>query len=105
MKPFYVIWQNFNAQKFEPYDIMKYLVRQYTEAKKKPKTFEEFKVFIKKEALHMYWGRCEYEIILAGWPNQDTQEKWDIYQQIMMNIDVITEILMENGKESKKVSK
>ena len=46
----------------------------------------------------MYYGRCEYEIILAGWPNQDTQSKWDIHKQLMMNLDIVTEILMDNVK-------
>lgn len=96
MKSFYVIWQNFNHQKFEPYDIMPYLIDKYTESKKKPVSFEEFKSFIKVESMYQYWARCEYEIIICGWPNKETCEKWDIYKQIMMNIDIITEILMEN---------
>ena len=50
----------------------------------------------------MWWARCEYEIIICGWPNTDTQEKWDIHRQVMMNIDIITRILMENIKDKKK---
>lgn len=44
----------------------------------------------------MWWSRCEYEIILCGWPNSDTKEKQDIYKQIRMNIDIITRLLIEN---------
>lgn len=95
-QPFYVIWQNFNQQKFEPYDVMPYFINEYNESKNKPKTFEEFKKFIKDASMYRYWSRCEYEIVICGWPNQDTEEKWDIHRQVIMNIDIVTDILMKN---------
>lgn len=98
MKSFNVIWQDFNRQRFEAYNVMPYLMHEYKESKRKPKTFDEFREFIKKASIYMYYGRCEYEIILAGWPNQDTQSKWDIHKQLMMNLDIVTEILMDNVK-------
>lgn len=100
IKSFNVIYQNFNAQKFEPYDVIPYFIDKYKELnlKSRPKTFEEFKEFIKKESLYMFWARCEYEIIIAGWPNKETQEKWDIHRQIMMNIDLVTRLVMESIK-------
>lgn len=100
MKSFNVIWQDFNARKFEAYDVMPYFIKEYKESEKKPVTFDEFKEFVKDRAMYRYWSRCEYEIVICGWPNTDTQEKWDIYQQIMMNIDIVTEILIENINES-----
>ena len=96
MKSFNVIWQNFNKREFEPYDVMPYFVREYQEAEEKPQTFKEFKDFVMRRSQYMFWSRCEYEIILCGWPNVDTQKKCDIHQQIMMNIDLVTEILMQN---------
>lgn len=96
MKSFYVIWQDFNAKEFEPYDIMPYFVREYNESENKPQTFDEFKEFVKNKSRYMYWSRCQYEIIICGWPNTDTQEKWDIHKQIMMNIDLVVETLIEN---------
>ena len=98
IKSFNVIYQNFNAQKFEPYDVMPYLVDEYNISKSKPTTFEEFKEFVKSKSMYMYWARCEYEIIIAGWPNKETQEKWDIHRQIMMNIDLVTRLVMESVK-------
>lgn len=35
MTSFNVIWQDFNAQKFESYDIMPYLIRSYNNLKEK----------------------------------------------------------------------
>jgi hypothetical protein len=124
MKQFNVINFNFNAKRFEAYDVIPYFVREYheqieryntaklelEEAKtddeikiaklnlhygKVPVTFDEFKEFVKSRAQYQFWSRCEYEIILVDWPCQKTEEKWDIYDQIMMNIDIVTKILME----------
>lgn len=102
MKSFNVIWQNFNKKEFESYDVIPYFYDEYVEAKNRPKTFEEFKEFIRKASMYMYWGRCQYEIIISGWPNTDPEEKWDIHKQVMMNIDRITELLMEEVKNYDK---
>ena len=107
MKHFNVINYNCNAQKFELYDVIPYLVRTYKDLKKSkskqkynplPVTFDEFKKFIKDESLYQWWSRCEYEIVLVDWPCQKHEEKWDVYDQIMMNLDTITEIVMESVK-------
>ena len=61
-----------------------------------PKTFDEFKEFVKKEAQYHFWSRCEYEIILVDWPCQKIEDKWDIYDQIMMNLDVVTQLVIDS---------
>lgn len=98
MKSFNVIYFNFNSSKFEPYDIMPYLVDKYKESKKKdkPTTREGIKEFIRSTSMYMWWGKCEYEIILEDFPCSKIHEKVDIYQQIMMNINIITDIFIEN---------
>ena len=87
-----------NNGKFEAYDIMPYLLNQYQELKKKdrPITVEDCKQFIIRKSQYMWWGRCEYEIILMDWPCQSKAEKWDIHTQVMMNIDVITQVFQAN---------
>ncbi|MDE6284257.1 MAG: hypothetical protein K2M17_00745 [Bacilli bacterium] len=105
LKEFNVIHENLG--KFEPYDIMPYLVSVYKNDKKKkwrytiePTTFDEFKEYILHNSMYQWWGRCEYEIILSDWPCQKNSEKWDIHMQVKMNINIITEIFMENiGKK------
>lgn len=79
--------------KFVPYDVIPYLYDEYKRKSPKPKTHEELKEFVKKQSMYQWWARCEYEIILQGWPNNTIEEKWDVYKQIMMNIDVITNVL------------
>lgn len=100
MNKFNVIIYDFNSKKMVPYDIIPYLVRCYDESNDKPSTFEELKNFIIKESKYQWWSRCEYEIILSDWPNDKDREKWDVYKQITMNIDIITQIFINtiNGK-------
>lgn len=95
MNKFNVIIYDFNSKKMVPYDIIPYLVRCYDKSNDKPSTFEELKDFIIKESKYQWWSRCEYEIILSDWPNQDKEEKWDVYEQVMMNIDIITNIIFK----------
>ncbi len=95
MKTFNVIRWNINTGKFVPYNILPYLEKCYHEADNKPKTFEEFKTFIEKRSRYQWWARCEHEIILKDWPNGRVEKKIDVFDQVMMNIDVITKILMD----------
>lgn len=113
MKSFNVIVWEPNIKKFIPYNIIPYLIDAYDERvlnHKKypnnkywnvPKTFDEFRDFVKSESQYQFWGRCEYEIILEDWPCLKTEEKIDVHWQIMMNINLITEIIIEiiNGRE------
>ena len=95
MRSFNVINWDCNKKKFVQYDIIPYLVSVYNETKKQPKSFNEFKDFVMAESQYRFWGRCEYEIILTDWPNKQHEEKWDIYKQIMMNLDIVTKTLMQ----------
>lgn len=96
MDKFNVIWED--NGKFVPYDVMPYLIEKYNSKRKseKPVTFDEFKEFVKSESMYMWWSRSQYEIIICDWPFKQKEDKWDIYRQIELNIDVITDILMKN---------
>lgn len=95
MKQFNVIIEDINSRKFIPYDVIPYLVQCYYEEKDRPGTIEEFKTFIERRSMYRWWSRCEYEIVLQSWPKGDVEEKIDVHQQVMMNIDIIAEILMK----------
>lgn len=56
------------------------------------------KDWVQRVARCEFWSRCEYEHVIGPWPwrNNNLEEqviKIDVYQQIMMNIDIIVEIL------------
>jgi len=120
MEQFNVINFNFNSKRFEPYNVIPYLVKCYNKEENKPKTFDEFKEFVRNESMYRWWSRCEYEIVLSPWPytpspsesydkkEEDDIEAWkehwkkhlnecqkiDVHYQVMMNIDVITKLFM-----------
>lgn len=101
MKQFNVIFHDTNEGDFIKYDVIPYFVRCYKNKKKQknkelPSTFEEFKKFVENESRYMFWSRCEYELILSSWPpiKNEREKKIDIHWQIMMNIDNITDIVM-----------
>lgn len=130
LKKFNVLFWNFNLDKLEHYDVLPYFRRCFEERSKEfkrfsktkkyqklseeakaewlkyhfvPKTFEEFKKFVESESRYMFWARCEYEMIVHGWPVKKDDYKLDIHEQIMMNIDIVAEILMnELNKDPKK---
>lgn len=60
-----------------------------------PETFDDLKEFIKNESQYMYWAKCEYEMIVHGWPVQKGDYKIDVHEQVMMNLQVITELLWD----------
>ena len=119
MREFNVIGYNFNSKEFVPYNIIPYLVSQYKIKRDKPKTFDEFKEFVKKESMHQWWARCEYEIVLSPWPytlspserakEENNVEAWkehwkkhlkkkkkiDVHYQVMMNLDIITALVID----------
>lgn len=100
-----VILYDVNQRKFIPYDVLPYFGDRYKELikkkEKRPITFDEFKEFIISEGKYQFWSRCEYEIILQSWPNQDVDKKIDAWDQIEMNIDMVTRTFMEYVKVSK----
>lgn len=97
--PFYVINYNINAQEFDKYDVMPYLISCYDDVKRKetkPTTFDEFKEFVKSNSMYMYWSRCQWELLLVDFPCEEIKCKIDVHWQLMMNLDVVTSILIDN---------
>lgn len=88
-----------NSKEFITYDVIPYLKEQYDESKDKPVTFDEFKQFVEKESRYQYWSRCQYEIILSDWPGESIKRKVDVHEQIIMNLDLVTNILIEKINE------
>lgn len=121
---FKVLNYDFNKKSKKEYDVLPYFRERWYDKKfnfdrKDVKTKEDLKKWIKRASSYQYWGRCEYEYLIAPWPlgskkmfdklqgielNSDNHikianiimedmYKIDIHEQIMMNIDVINDIL------------
>ena len=120
-KKFNVLNWDFNSDTIEHYDVLPYFRRQYEERKNKakgkrvqkameenpemrkyyavPETLDEMKKFVEGESQYMFWARCQYEMIVHGWPVRKNDYKIDIHEQVMMNLDTIAEILWEEIEE------
>lgn len=114
-KFYYVLIWDFNSDSLKHYDVLPYFRDCFAERKAKskskrrqrllaanpelkkhfgvPATLEEMKVFIENESLYMFWSRCEWEMIIHGWPARKNDYKIDVHEQIMMNIDVLADLL------------
>lgn len=96
--PFNVILEDNGI--FKAYDVMPYLMRCFDDKKNRKaeilESKDKFRDFVKSESMYMYWARCQYEIILSDWPCQKKHEKWDVHRQIMMNLDIVTDVLLKN---------
>jgi len=104
---FNVLLWNFNTDSLEHYDVLPYFRERYKENQKKAKskrassiyklveTLDDMRELVKKSSLYMFWARCEYEMILHGWPVQRNEYKLDVHEQVMMNIETISKLLFE----------
>lgn len=92
-----------NRKIFKSHDVIPYLVSEFMKLKKnkRPKSWEEFSEWIKGELAYMYMSRCEYEIILKDWPCGKEEEKIDIYQQCMMNFEILVFIFHSTLKNKR----
>lgn len=126
-----VFMENFNLGKIEIFNIFN-SARFYEGVKKLVKKNlqkDEFSKELKSELMYSFWGKCEYEIIIADYPtfitvkelerlneerknddeknkkryrygvNLDVEKKVDIYEQVMLNWSVFLEYVWENKKE------
>lgn len=109
MKKFYVLNYDINHKKAEPYDILpyfrdrwndKYFSKEKLEIRKS-KSKEIFKKWIESSSQYQFWGRCEYEFLIASWPfgsyrlRQDMQEFLNNNPKLDLN-DISQAIKFEN---------
>ena len=64
---------------------------------------ERFGERVRSAIMYRYWSRCEYEIILSGWPPDKTrkfrEEKIDVYDQVMLNWPVFLDYVWNHREE------
>ena len=85
-----------NQQKIVDYNIFgsRFVMELHKEITKKHVTnLKELKEFINNWAIYYYWSRAEFEIAAGGLFGRDIKEfeKIDVYRQVKMNLDRITE--------------
>lgn len=104
MTKFNVLNWDFNSDSIVYYDVMPYLYNCFKEEKRrkglkrKDITLQWLTDFIDQKARYKFWARCEYEIIISGWPQERNKCKIDIYSQIEANLDTIAKLIYNDIK-------
>jgi len=60
-----VKYHNFNADKIEDYDVLKYQEKFIKDLKKKSPNREEFSKSLQSEFMYRFWAKCEWELIIS----------------------------------------
>ena len=101
MLEWFVYCEDVNRRVIEPYNIFShsgFLKDCCKAAKSYPKDKDGFSSEVQRWLKYYYWAKCEWEIILSAWPNDESaqREKIDVYDQVMLNFDVFIDYLLEN---------
>ena len=80
---------DFNSDKLEVYDVGYRFVNAVDSDKlaSLPKNYAELDDYLNSEAHYRFWAKCEYEMIITGWPQQKNEAKIDICTQLRLNWD------------------
>lgn len=97
--PSYNVWiWDFNHDALESYDVVPRFVesiKQYTKPKNLPKTKEALNEILESNVRYSFWSKCEYEMIIHGWPEQNNDQKVDVYQQLKLNWPIFLDFFWE----------
>lgn len=64
--------------------------------RKKPYTPAELlEIELRHKCMYYFWSKCEYEVVVTGWPDTKTEKKIDIYQQLEANWEIFKNIVFE----------
>lgn len=105
----YVFMEDFNRKEVGVFNVFDHW--SFTEACKKAyrkyrkeEQINELEEEIRRWARYFFWSKCEYEIILTGWPppREDSgfrDKKIDIYDQLIMNWEYFFRYITDHRKE------
>lgn len=99
-----VLRYDFNNHKINNYNIFgtsDSYEKQLKKARRKKEftNYEELKEYLRKDFLYHFWSKSECEILVGSLSsNLNELEKIDIYRQLEMNLDRITEYIIKELK-------
>ena len=104
-----VIVESFNSKKIMTYNIFNHgrfrddLEDNYKHNKN---DYDAFCKQLNRDLMYYFWSKCEWEVIVSGWPNSDIEKKIDVYDQVIQNKDIFfkyTWDMCHARKNAKKV--
>ena len=96
-----VFLDDFNNNKIEVFNIFRHASfvedcgKALLECGEDRAAFEER---LRRELRYYFWSKCEYEIILSGWPPRERfkPSKVDVYDQVSLNWKIFTDYVWNN---------
>lgn len=91
----------YDANEIKPYNVfnnasfLRDLYCAKEQAKETNVDFNGFKKKVEKAALCVFWSRAEYELLIKGMFSE-IEKKIDAYDQLMLNIDQLTQYIIDN---------
>lgn len=91
------VW-NFNHDDLEEYDVVPMLLRELKSLRKEdfPMDKKSFDKELKTWSSYHFWAKCEYEMIVHSWPEQENDKKVDVYSQLMLNWNIFSDAFWKN---------
>ena len=63
--------------------------------KKKHTPDELIELELRRKCMYYFWSKCEYEVVVTGWTDTNTERKIDIYQQLDANWETFKNMVFE----------
>ena len=91
----YALIHHYNQKKLDPYNVLyEDMVYDVDKVIDDTNDYEKIKYEVSSWLSWMFRSRTEYEWIASQWTGEEFEEKIDIYDQVIPNLDLITEYLI-----------
>ena len=105
-----VFCEDINARKIGTYNVFRHSGFRddcRKSAKKCGDDREAFAAEVMRWLKYNFWSKCEWEIVLSSWPNDERtpKEKIDVYDQVSLNFGAFIDYLWERRGLLKKERK
>lgn len=69
----------------------------WAERKRKRKyTVDELvEMELRHKCQYYFWAKCEYEVVVTGWPDTEVEKKIDVYTQLDNNWEIFRNLVFE----------
>lgn len=95
-----VIIHDTNQDKMKVYNVFAHIGFRGDVAKyvKQRSPRDEFSDLVRQSLMYYFWSKCEWEILIKPWcgSRNNTEEKIDVYRQVMNNWDRFVEYVWDN---------
>lgn len=94
---------DFNTQRIKTYNIFNHAAfRDYCKcAVRMAKSPDEFEDMIRHDLMYHFWSKCEWEVIMSGWPPSKRfhDKKIDVYNQVRLNWGAFIDYLWNHRED------